>query len=194
MKSQTLGRIGRIASFFFSAIIIFHVVVLTYYQFILDKIGKKALLESFEQHMPAMVKFVNEDGKWREEVYEENPLFVYGFHVFPALCWAILVPFQFTPFIRKTWTTIHRLMGAIILLCSLSIASTGGLFHHFNLAYSYPTFHSSVFSLGLATIFMPPWFIYTGLRAGKEIVNNRFASHRRFMIRHVALGYRYVNT
>jgi hypothetical protein len=111
-------------------------------------------------------------------------------HVLPGAFWAGLVPFQLHPKFRKTQPKLHRIFGYAFLACSLlmglglAIIMQRGLFYE-NFFNDLPPSQSfgepASFALGV-------YFVGTAVYAVKCAIKRRFASHQRWIVRHISSG------
>lgn len=92
----------------------------------------------------------------------------------------VIGPFQFLPALRRTHTTLHRMVGTVYVLCCL-ISGSAGLV----LAFGSSAGPLATLGFGLVGVF---WIITTGAGAW-TVATGQFAAHRRWMIRSYALTF-----
>lgn len=111
-------------------------------------------------------------------------------HILPGALWAGLIPFQLHPKFRKTQPKLHRIFGYAFLSCSLliglglAIIMQRGLFFE-NYFDDLPPRQSFGEPVALA---LGVYFVGTVVYAVKCAIERRFASHQRWIIRHISSG------
>jgi len=120
-------------------------------------------------------------------------------HVLPAALWAMLVPLQLHPSVRKNYRTLHRRTGYLFTILGFMIAGGVGIIGHRGLYFhaDFPDIpeHMHTSAIGLDFVpFVPcfqclaAWFVLSLLLAVWEARRKRFARHNAFILRHVAAG------
>lgn len=106
-------------------------------------------------------------------------IYVHGGFAIPIL---FLAPMQFHPLIRARFPTFHRWLGRVFLTASLLAA---GLAIFLGLSYDLTGSRPALIIFGLLWIFFSgsAWFC---------AIKRDFQSHRRFMVRSVAVGFAFV--
>eukprot|EP00903_Cladosiphon_okamuranus_P010592 g10016.t1 len=106
-------------------------------------------------------------------------------HILPAGLWSVIAPLQLSPTFRARHPTAHRRLGRLFMFMSASIA--------FGLA---PLILSGATKevrklavLDASPLAIMVYFLAAGLLAVHHARNKRFAEHRVWMLRHVAMGY-----
>lgn len=119
-------------------------------------------------------------------------------HQLPAVLWSGAVPLQLHPAWRGGHPQLHRLVGRVFFLLSVLmmfgvwLIDQQGLHFHIN---DFPTLRhheasSFVFPAHVPRLeIMMVYFLFTGACAGVQASRKRFASHRTWVLRHVAGGF-----
>jgi hypothetical protein len=129
--------------------------------------------------------------------YADHPVVQYT-HILPGAIWSAAIPFQFNPAMRKQYPKLHRAVGCAFFACSFSIV--GGLtiiharelywfVHDFGIPARVPgnpEVADSGSTLG-AKVF-GAWFATTACVALRAAKRRDFASHKRWVYRHVGAG------
>jgi hypothetical protein len=111
-------------------------------------------------------------------------------HTLPGALWAGLIPFQLHPTFRSRWPRLHRLFGYTFFASAFLMS--GGIviifkrdlfFEKFFPDLPPPKYSSELYLFGLAV-----YFASTAIYALKCAIARRFASHQRWVIRHVSSG------
>ncbi|CAM9951603.1 unnamed protein product [Ectocarpus sp. 12 AP-2014] len=104
-------------------------------------------------------------------------------HILPAGLWSVIAPLQLNPSFRAKHRTAHRRLGRLFIFMSVSI-SLGLIPLVLNVAPKTPDSRG-----GSGALLFAGYFLVTGLLAVHHARNKRFAHHRVWMLRHVAMGY-----
>ncbi|CBJ26363.1 conserved unknown protein [Ectocarpus siliculosus] len=104
-------------------------------------------------------------------------------HILPAGLWSVIAPLQLSPSFRAKHRTAHRRLGRLFIFMSVSI-SLGLVPLVLSGAPTTPNW-----SNGRESLVFAGYFLVTGLLAVHHARNKRFADHRVWMLRHVAMGY-----
>lgn len=110
-------------------------------------------------------------------------------HIFPSALWAAIIPFQLHPGFRQRNRQLHRIMGytfvatAIIMMMGVVIIIQRGLLFENSLDELPPDPATPVFLSSVSI-----WFLVTIVMATHEARHARFASHRKWILRHIAAG------
>ncbi|CAM9434711.1 unnamed protein product [Scytosiphon promiscuus] len=105
-------------------------------------------------------------------------------HILPAGLWSVIAPLQISPSFRAKHRTAHCRLGRLFMFMSVSIAL--GVVPIVRSGAS--KFGHSVFE-GTVVLACALYFLVVGLIAVRQARNRKFASHRVWMLRHVAMGY-----
>ncbi|CAM9427008.1 unnamed protein product, partial [Hapterophycus canaliculatus] len=105
-------------------------------------------------------------------------------HILPAGLWSVIAPLQISPSFRAKHRTAHRRLGRFFIFMSTSIAF--GIVPIALVGVNEPG-HSVVKSAFVIAI--SAYFLVAGLLAVRHARNKKFADHRMWMLRHVAMGY-----
>ncbi|CBJ26364.1 conserved unknown protein [Ectocarpus siliculosus] len=105
-------------------------------------------------------------------------------HILPAGLWSVIAPLQLNPSFRAKHRTAHRRLGRLFIFMSVSMAlgvvpivlSGASLIRR-----------SVAVDGGLFTL--AAYFLATGVLAATHARSKRFADHRIWILRHVAMGY-----
>eukprot|EP00752_Nemacystus_decipiens_P002558 g2399.t1 len=106
-------------------------------------------------------------------------------HILPAGLWSVIAPLQLSTTFRARHRTAHRRLGRLFIFMSASIAV--GLVPLVLSGATKEVRESTVFEG--APIAIMVYFLAGGLLAVRHARNKRFAEHRVWMLRHVAMGY-----
>ncbi|CAB1096874.1 unnamed protein product [Ectocarpus sp. CCAP 1310/34] len=107
-------------------------------------------------------------------------------HILPAGLWSVIAPLQLNPSFRAKHRAAHRRLGRLFIFMSVSI-SLGLVPLVLGVA---PTTTATGDSRGgRGALLFAGYFLVTGLLAVHHARNKRFADHRVWMLRHVAMGY-----
>ncbi|CAN0001710.1 unnamed protein product [Ectocarpus sp. 4 AP-2014] len=116
-------------------------------------------------------------------------------HILPAGLWSVIAPLQLSPSFRAKHRTAHRRLGRLFIFMSISISL--GLVPL--VLSGAPTTPASRTTLGPSALIdsrdgrgallFAGYFLVTGLLAVHHARNKRFADHRVWILRHVAMGY-----
>jgi hypothetical protein len=119
-------------------------------------------------------------------------------HQLPAVLWSVAVPLQLHPAWRGSYPQMHRIVGrgflllSAIMMLGVWLIDQQGLHFHIN---DFPTLRhheasSFVFPAHVPRLeIMVVYFLFTGACAGVQASRKRFASHRTWVLRHVAGGF-----
>jgi hypothetical protein len=136
---------------------------------------------------PQMVRF-QEHEKPLFYQYLNAPILAFWMHIIPSFLWGLTVLIQFSPYIRKQWTALHRFSGYVMAFLScLMISGVFGLALK-NLIYTVQLFHWSIFTAILFNYTVGSWFIFTLFMGIKSILKKDVKRHRVWMIRHCLTG------
>jgi hypothetical protein len=111
-------------------------------------------------------------------------------HNFPGVIWAAAIPFQLHPTLRKKYRKLHRIIGylflftCIIMMVGVVVILQRGLLYEHSFSDLPPLKSSSAPGI----IAVGVWFSITAITAAVQARSKNFASHQRFVIRHVASG------
>ncbi|CAB9523069.1 expressed unknown protein [Seminavis robusta] len=116
-------------------------------------------------------------------------------HIIPAAIWAGIVPFQLHPTWRNRHRSLHRRMGYLFAVVSISVDFGILVIMHKKLSfeYYYPDVLVSEYTLSahLAAptfILLVIWFFYTLVESIRMARAGKIHLHQRWMVRHVASG------
>ncbi|CAM9951671.1 unnamed protein product [Ectocarpus sp. 12 AP-2014] len=116
-------------------------------------------------------------------------------HILPAGLWSVIAPLQLSPSFRTKHRTAHRRLGRLFIFMSVSI-SVGLVPLVLSGAPTTPASRTTLgpsalidWSDGRESLVLAGYFLVTGLLAVHHARNKRFADHRVWMLRHVAMGY-----
>ena len=141
--------------------------------------------------------------------YKSHPAVQY-LHILPAGAWSICMPLQLTPGIRKSFPTLHKLVGWVAAFSSALLFTSVFIIQHRKLDYieseyalefasfleravSAPTLYTSCLAVLLRTVptftsISAVWFMVSIITALRCILRHDVHSHRIWMIRHVGSG------
>jgi hypothetical protein len=141
--------------------------------------------------------------------YKSHPA-VQFLHILPAGAWSVCMPLQLTPAIRKSFPTLHRLVGWVSAVSSTLLFVSVFIIQHRKLDYidseyaleftsfleraaSAPALYNTFLSLLLRmvpcfTSISVVWFMVCMIAALRCILRRDVHSHRIWMIRHVGSG------
>ncbi|CAM9626791.1 unnamed protein product [Ectocarpus fasciculatus] len=105
-------------------------------------------------------------------------------HILPAGLWSVIAPLQLSPSFRAKHRTAHRRLGRLFIFMSVSMAL--GVVP-IVLSGASIIRRSVVVDGGLFAL--AGYFLVTGVLAVTHARNRRFADHRVWILRHVAMGY-----
>lgn len=111
-------------------------------------------------------------------------------HTLPGVIWAGAVPFQLHPAMRKRYPQTHRIMGRVFIATSMLMMAGVAIILKRGLMYE--EFFSDLpppnFSTLPGIVLQSAWFLVTAIVSTLQARAKKFASHQRFIIRHVASG------
>ena len=111
-------------------------------------------------------------------------------HTLPGAIWAVAIPFQLHPTLRKQYRKLHRIVGYIFVVTSIIMTVGVGIILKRGLLYeeSFTDLPPLKVSAAPGIIFMSGWFLVTATVAILQARAKKFASHQRYIIRHIASG------
>jgi len=112
-------------------------------------------------------------------------------HTLPGVIWAGVIPFQLNPSLRKQYRTLHRTVGYVFVSTSILMMVGVGIILKRGLLYenSFSDLPPPKLSTAYGIVFQSCWFLVTVIVATVQAARAKnFASHQRFIIRHVASG------
>jgi hypothetical protein len=111
-------------------------------------------------------------------------------HTLPGAIWAAAIPFQLHPTLRKQYRKFHRVVGYVFIATSILMMVGVGIILKRGLLYeeSFTDLSPLKISTAPGIVFMGVWFLVTAITATLQARAKKFASHQRFIIRHVASG------
>ena len=122
----------------------------------------------------------------------KHPLISFGLHIALAPIWATLSITQLIPSLRSRYPVAHRFFGRVFLLISLSLGVTGFLFLWLDMAFTHQNESSHwihPFTLTGISVPLIAAFLVSGALAIHHARARRFANHRAWILRHMAIGY-----
>ncbi len=141
--------------------------------------------------------------------YKNHPAVQY-LHILPAGAWSLCIPLQLTPAIRKSFPTLHKLVGWFTIISSALLFLSVFIIHHRKLDYiqseyaleaslfieraaELPTLYGWTLSLLIRivpffTAVSAAWFMFSSITALRCILRRDIYLHRIWMIRHVGSG------
>ncbi|CAM9434853.1 unnamed protein product [Scytosiphon promiscuus] len=123
------------------------------------------------------------EGKPTFLAYDRTPVGRF-MHILPAGLWSVIAPLQLSPTFRAKHRTAHRRLGRLFILMSISMS-----FGIVAIVRSGASFvrKSAIVDAGL--LLFAAYFLVTGLLATVRARQRRYADHRVWVLRHVAMGY-----
>jgi hypothetical protein len=135
------------------------------------------------------VQFLDEDGVSTLEKFAENYLVSHVLHILPSFLWALIAPLQLSLTARRAFPTLHRISGYVFLMLSMVMATSAIVMSLMHITFSLPLDHHSILTEDLLAYPAALAFMYSAYRALMYARAKKFADHRRWIIRHVAIGY-----
>ncbi|KAK9764603.1 hypothetical protein K7432_007753 [Basidiobolus ranarum] len=153
--------------------------------------GRADMVADMKANNPSMLHLNNTEGLITQEVYLKAPITVQGFHLAPVLIWSIAFPLQLSARIRRLSLKLHRWIGRLALLCSLSLSISGILICFWNVAYSVEADSeiTTFFTFDKGSYALSVWFLFTNWKAFTSARARKITEHKRWVLRHAAGGY-----
>lgn len=115
-------------------------------------------------------------------------------HILPGAFWAAAIPFQIHPDMRRNYRGAHRRVGYVFFGSSI-LQAIGVLLiltrkltfeHDYATLPPFDTTQKLKFEIGM--VCQTLWFVYTAGVAAYKVRAGDIASHRRYVLRHIASG------